>query len=199
MFGFEARTRALLDAVRRHGNVAAAARSLGVDASNARRHLRTAGNRAGARLVVARRGGRGGRNARLTPAGLRLARAGALVGTAQAYDPEEGVTPVRVGARTLAVAGRLAPGPVELRVPPESVTLERPGARVAATSARNRVPAHVEALQRDGEGTWRVKLRAGSLALEARVVQGSVRDLRLRPGTRVVAVVKAVAVEAFSA
>jgi molybdate transport repressor ModE-like protein/molybdopterin-binding protein len=195
MFGFDDRTRALLRAVWREGNIAAAARSVGLDPANAHRHLRTAERRHGVSLVDARHGGRGGRNARLTRQAKRLLDLRMLRGIAGAFDATEGVTPVRIGARTLAVAGRLTPGPVALRVPPESVILERASAKDAA-SPRNRVPMRVDAIRERDEGTFVVALVAGALRLDSLVVRGAVRDLRLRPGSRVVAVIKAVAIEA---
>lgn len=195
MLGFDDRTRALLLAVWREGNVAAAARRVGLDPANAHRHLRTAQRRHGAPLVDAWRGGRGGRNARLTPAGRRLLEPSALRGVAGEYEEENGVTPVRVGARVLAVARRLAPGPVELRIPAEAVALER-ASGAGAGSARNRIPMRVDAVREAGEGTYRVALVGGALRLESLVVRGAVREMRLRPGSRVVAVVKAVAIEA---
>lgn len=194
MLGFEDRTRAILFALWREGNVAAAARAVGLDASNARRHLRTAERRAGVRLVEARRGGRGGRNARLTGAGRAWLRLGALSGVVGEYDEAEGVTPVRVGRRVLHVAGRRPPGPAEVRVPAAAVALERPGAR-GEGSPRNRIPMRVDRIVAEGEGTFRVALVAGALRLESLVVRGAVRDLRLRRGSRVVAIVKAVAIE----
>lgn len=195
MFGFDDRTRALLSAVAREGNVAAAARSLGLDPSNANRHLRTAARRAGRPLVVARRGGKDGRNARLTPDARRLVDLAGLRGDALEYDAERGVTPVRVGARELAVAGRVPRGPVALRIPPEAVVLER--APVAgAASPRNRIPMRVASIAERGEGTYLVRLVAGALAFESLVVRGALRELRLRRGSRVFAVVKAVAIDA---
>lgn len=193
MFGFEDRTRALLAAIWRHGSISAAAHGLGMDTSNARRHLRTAESRLGETLVASRRGGRDGRNTALTPAAKRLLRLDTLRGVARAYDEEAGTTPVHVGRRVLLAAGRHPEGPVEVHIPPESVTLRRAGPR-RPSSARNEIPVRVEAVRPEGEGTYRLTLGAGELRLEALVVRGAMRDLRVREGSRLVAVVKAVAV-----
>lgn len=192
MFGFDDRTRALLAAIRRAGNVAAAARALGLDPSNARRHLRTAEARAGARLVQARHGGRGGRNARLTPAALAWLGERRARGVALAYDEEEGVTPVSIGKRTLFAAGRHPEGPVVVAVDPAAVSLSR--APPGGTSVRNHLRVVVERIVPISEGTYEVRLVAGALRLRAHVTRGAMRDLRLREGSRVVAGVKATAV-----
>jgi molybdopterin-binding protein len=185
VFSFDARTRALLDAVARLESVSAAARSLGMDPSNAHRHLRTAAARAGAPLV--RRAGNGARV-------LRPPEPGALVGRALAYDADEGTTPVVVGGRrTLHVAGRVPEGPVTLAFRPQDVTLVR---EARPSSARNRVPGRVARLREAGEGTWLVDVAAGGLAIPALVTRGARRELRLREGSRVVAVLKATAIRA---
>ena len=195
MLGFDDRTRAILDAVQRHGSLSAAARALGLDPANARRHVRTAERRAGARLVEARRGGRGARNAWLTPAARRRLGHQGIPGRVVAHDPEEGVSRVKVGAREILVAGEHAPGPVMLTVPPESVGLELPSERPReARSPRNAIPVRVQQVADEGNGAWRIVLAAGALRLESLVTRGAIRELRLRPGRRVVAVVKAVAV-----
>lgn len=193
MFGFDARTRALLAEVARQGNVSAAARAVGMDASNARRHLRVAEARAGSTLVRARRGGSDGMNAALTSAGRARLVAGTLRGVALAYDPRGGVTPVRVGRRVVYVAGPHPAGPVALQVPPESVALRRPGPR-AHGSQRNEIPVRVEGVREQAEGTFLVRLAAGELALDSLVTRGALAELRIRRGSRLVAVVKAVAV-----
>ncbi len=53
----------------------------------------------------------------------------------------------------------------------------------------------VESIRDEAEGILRVRLAAGSLKLDALIVRGAQRELGLRPGTKVVAVVKAVAIE----
>lgn len=198
MFGFDDRTRALLVALARVGNVAAAAHAVGMDASNARRHLALASSRAGAPLVASRRGGSDGRNSTLTASGRRLLGARGLRGVALAYDREAGVTPVRVGRRVVLAAGRHGSGPVELDVPPESVALRRPGPSPGG-SVRNEIPMRVEGLHEAAEGTWTVDLSSGSLRLRALVTRGAARELRLRKGSRVVAAIKAVAVRVLTA
>jgi len=193
MLTFEERTRAILDAVARLGSFSAAGRSLGLDAANARRHVRTAEERAGVALVEARRGGRGGRNATLTSAGRRLLGRRGLGGRVVGYDEGQGVSEVRVGAQPLFVAGEHAAGPVEVVVPPESVVLEASPPQ-GARSPRNAIPMRVEAIRPERDGVWRVRLARGALKLDALVVTGALRDLALRPGRRVHATVKAVAI-----
>lgn len=192
MFGFDDRTRAILDGVRRTGSFSAAARGLGLDASNARRHVRLAEARASARLVEAWPGGRGLPNARLTAVGKRFVARRALLGRVLSFDDEQGVSVVRVGSRDVLVAGRHEEGPVELEIPAEAVSLERAPSG-SARSPRNAWPMRVESLVEE-DGVWRVRLVGGGLALESRVVRGALRDLRLRSGSRVIAVVKAVAI-----
>ena len=194
MFAFDDRTRALLTAIRRAGSIAAAARALGMDASNARRHLATAAERAGAPLVAARRGGADRGRASLTPNGVRLLGVshGRLVGVAQAYDARAGVTPVRCGGRTLYAAGRIPEGPVELRIPPEHVVLAR---AAPDSSARNALPAQVMTVTASEEGIYVIELQAGALRLASRVTRAARRELRLRPGSRVVAMLKATSLD----
>jgi molybdopterin-binding protein/molybdate transport repressor ModE-like protein len=194
MFGFDDRTKAILRAVWKHGNVSAAARSLGLDPANARRHVVTASTRHGAPLIENRVGGRGGQNAALTREGRRFLERAMIVGVAGEFDEEQGTTPIRVGSRALHAAGRCAPGRVEVRLRPESVAIERPGPR-PATSARNRFPMRVDAIEPRDEGTFLVRLAGGSLRVEALVTRGAMRELRLRKGARVVATIKAVAIE----
>jgi len=190
MFSFDERTRALLDAVTRLGSVSAAARSMGLDASNAHRHLRAAEARAGTRLVERRQGSA---RSHITRAARSRIGAGSrgLTGRALAFDAAEGTTPVVISRRMLHVAGRLPEGAVTLHVRPEDVTLTR---TAPATSARNALPGHVVTLhEEEREGTWRVDIACGGLRVTALITRGALRELRLRPGSRVVAVVKATA------
>lgn len=191
MFSFDDRTRALLAAIARHGSLAAGAHAVGMDTSNARRHLVAAKRRAGPPLVVSRRGGSDGRNTRLTAAGRRRLAAVGLTGVAGAFDAHAGVTPVRVGRRTLFVAGRVPMGAVGVQVPPEAVVLHR---RPSAGSARNEIPMRVVGVSPVAEGVYRVRLGAGSLQLESRVTRGALDELGIRKGSRLVASIKAVAV-----
>lgn len=194
MFAFEDRTRALLSGVEALGSVSAAARTIGMDASNAHRHLQTAEARLGRALVRRARGGAAGGSAELTRAGRRLV-AGAdgapgVLAEVGAYDAREGTTRVEAAGRVLHAAGRHAPGWATLVVRGEDVALSR--ARPdAAASARNALDARVEALAPSGEGVFRARLAAGRLRLDATLTRGAVRALRLRVGSRVVASVKA--------
>jgi molybdate transport repressor ModE-like protein len=197
-FGFHARTRALLEGVQSLGTISAAAARIGMDPSNASRHLSTAERRNGVTLVRRHRGGKAARNATLTAAGRRLLDVRARPGVALDYDPHEGVTPVRIGGRRLYLGGYHAPGPVELEIRSEAVALERPARDRPASSVRNRLAARVSRIERRADGLFSVGLTAGSLAFEALVVQGAVRDLRLRAGSRVHATVKAVSLRAVS-
>ncbi|HLE47622.1 MAG TPA: TOBE domain-containing protein [Candidatus Thermoplasmatota archaeon] len=193
MFNFEARTKALLRGVWRLGSVSAAAANIGMDAANAGRHLRTAERRLGVRLLDRHRGGRGA-NAALTVAGRRYLDLAALRGVALGYDPDGGTTPIRVGGRTLFVAGLVAAGPVDVELKRESVALERGPIRPGASSVRNRFPVRVERIVQTRDGIYEVGLTSGSLRLESLVVRGALRDLRLRVGSRVFATIKAVSI-----
>lgn len=197
MLDFDGRTQELLEAVRRTGSLAAAAREVGLDPSNARRHLRTAAERRGAPLVQSEKGGAVRGLTRLTPEGRALVRpARGWTGRAEAFDAATGTTLVSVGARRLAVAGRVPEGPVRLEWRPEDVTLERPRPDAPSTSARNAVPARVHRIREAGEGTFRVALVAGALRLDATLTRGALREMRLREGSRVVARLKATAMRA---
>lgn len=121
-----------------------------------------------------------------------MLRVDALRGVALPYDAHEGVTPIRVGRRVLFAAGPHPSGPVHVVVPPESVALRRPG-RGGKGSPRNVLPARVVDVRPSGEGTFVVRLAAGEMRLESLIVRGALAALRLRPGSRVLAVVKAVA------
>ncbi|MBI2077254.1 MAG: TOBE domain-containing protein [Euryarchaeota archaeon] len=195
-FGFEDRTRELLRGVWRHGSISAAASAVGMDAANAARHLRTAERRLATALVARHRGGRGAANARLTPQGRRMLELDSRRGVALLYLAKDGVTPVRLGGRLVFVAGRVAPGPVELQIRPDSVALDRQGRPHGTTSVRNRFAARVDRIEPASEGVFHVGLSAGSLAFESWIVRGAVRDLRLRRGSRVFATIKAVSLVA---
>lgn len=187
-FSFDLRTKELLRGVWGHGSVSAAAARIGMDPANALRHLRTAERRAGVALVERRRGGRGD-HARLTATGRRRLGTRSHAGVALPFEPDDGVTPIRLGGRTLYAAGVVAEGPVDVVIPPEAVALERGPA--SSSSVRNRFPARVGRISPAKDGVFRVRLTSGSLALHALVVRGSIRDLRLRVGSRVWATVKA--------
>jgi molybdopterin-binding protein len=53
----------------------------------------------------------------------------------------------------------------------------------------------VDRIWAEGNGVLRVRLAAGALALEALIVRGAQRELRLRAGSRVDAIVKATAIQ----
>ncbi|MFI9556390.1 molybdopterin-binding protein [Nonomuraea endophytica] len=57
-------------------------------------------------------------------------------------------------------------------------------------SARNRIPARVTAITK-GEATANVELDAGGVRLMASITVEAVEDLGLRPGSELVAVIKA--------
>ena len=149
----------------------------------------------GVALVAAHRGGRGGRNANLTAHARRIVQSGALGGLALGYSEADGVTPIRVAGRMLAAAGRIAPGPVEVSIAAQAVALERTAPK-GATSVRNRLPARVTSIEEASPGVLRVRLQSGALRLESLIVKAAQRDLRLRPGSRVYATIKAVNVTA---
>lgn len=202
MMGFDSRTRILLDAIQETGSVSAAARAVGLDASNALRHIRTAEHRAGRALVARTRGGADRGHARLTAAGLAVLDSGSegstWIGHAGPRDELAGVTPVRIGRRTLHAAARIPAGLVRVTIRAEDVALERPASGRGRTSVRNAVPVRVAAVTENASGTVRVDVVAGALRFAALVTRGAVRELRLREGSRVVATVKATAVRVES-
>ncbi|MHB8604105.1 MAG: TOBE domain-containing protein [Thermoplasmatota archaeon] len=102
---------------------------------------------------------------------------------------------VRVSSRTILVAGLHPEGLAEVVVPPHAVLLERSSAAPPVVrSPRNAIRMRVEAIAEEREGVLRVRLAAGALKLESLIVRGAQRELRLRPGSQVTAVIKAVAI-----
>ncbi len=199
MLTFDARTARILDAIARLGSVSAAARELGLDASNTLRHLRTAERRAGAHLVARARGGAERGAASLTPAGravLGEAESDSWVASAGMYVRADGVTPLTIGHRVLYAAGHVRAGPVRVTFRPEDVSVERPREGARRSSVRNAFAARISGVDARKEGIVTVHLVAGALRFSAHVTRGAVRELRLREGSRVIATLKATAVRA---
>ncbi|MGA4580086.1 ABC transporter ATP-binding protein [Limisphaera sp. VF-2] len=108
---------------------------------------------------------------------------------------EEGLVTVEVGRARLVAVGNAEVGRrmlVSIRA--EDVMLLRPGETL--TSARNRLPARVVALQ-PGHPLLRVELDAG-FPLAALVTRAAAEELGLRPGQQVQACIKAPAVHLIS-
>jgi molybdate transport system ATP-binding protein len=102
----------------------------------------------------------------------------------------EGLVTVALGAARLTAVDGGADGEVFACIRAEEVSLE--AADGSPTSARNRLPATVESLASEGP-LVRVRLDCG-FPLVALVTRASVLELRLAPGVRVAALVKAPAV-----
>jgi molybdate transport system ATP-binding protein len=128
-----------------------------------------------------------------TPASAEVAR---VVGTETVLEGTVGplggdVRSVQVGSATLWSASSADPGAVMVCIRAEDVTLE-PASDTSATSARNRLPARVVALEDLGT-LVRVMVDAG-FPLHCALTRRSVEELGLAVGRPVQAVVKATAV-----
>jgi molybdate transport system regulatory protein len=223
--GVEARLRAgdvtfgtddatLLEAIRDHGSVSAAAAELGRSRPRALSRLEALESAFGP-LVERRRGGSGGGGSRLTDDACELLARfdrlrAALSGTAQVAETVfEGTVTERAGELALVEtpAGTLralvadvadAGVTVQVSVRADAVTLHAPDDAPddGATSARNRFSGTVASLDR-GEAVARVGLDVGTeTPLTALVTVESVERLALAVGDDVVASFKATATRA---
>ena len=68
--------------------------------------------------------------------------------------------------------------------------------RAGPSSARNHLAGSVRSIRAASEGTFLVDVGAGDARVPALVTRGALRELRLKVGSRVVAVVKATALKA---
>jgi molybdopterin-binding protein len=113
----------------------------------------------------------------------------------------EGTLVVRTGAASLLTRsvdeGIRVGDTVHVRYRPEDVTLaaDPPGSAAAETSARNRLPMIVRSTT-PVAGLVRVRLD-GAVSLAAMVTRDSADRLGLRPGTRVLAMLKTVALSVY--
>jgi molybdopterin-binding protein len=106
----------------------------------------------------------------------------------------DGLLGVDVGGARVFVTGQLAVGArVALAVRPEDVLLFESGAELPISTARNRTEATVVSVAPRGS-TNHVVLDAGGLQLASSVSRAASAELRIEPGTRVLAVFKASAV-----
>lgn len=107
---------------------------------------------------------------------------------------EDGLMSVAVGDAEVFAVGELAPRTEVLAgVRPEDVLLFEHDAELPLSSARNRVPMRVTAVEPRG-ATARVTLEKGRLRIASSVSRASVDALALAPGVEVLAVFKATAV-----
>jgi tungstate transport system ATP-binding protein len=110
------------------------------------------------------------------------------------FGVSEGLAEVRCGEATITLVGEPEPrSEVLVAVRPEDVLLFEPGAKMPHTTARNRLKAHVTALEPRG-ATLRVALEANGVRLASSVSRAAVSELGLKPGSEVLAVFKATAV-----
>ena len=115
--------------------------------------------------------------------------------TFQRYDPGYHLSELAFGPTTLFVPGDLAAaGPrLLLHIPARDVSLST--APVDRVSILNRLPGVIDALHDQGDSML-ARVRCGEQNLLARVTRRSVDELGLKPGVRVQALVKSVAVRA---
>ncbi|MFC6905327.1 TOBE domain-containing protein [Halalkalicoccus tibetensis] len=200
----------LLRAIAEHGSIHAAASALERSYAHAQRRVVELEEAAGP-LVERTRGGSGGGGSTLTENArellarferLRTAADGltavvenVLPGRVVERDGELGVVDCPPGrVRALVPAEGEA---VEATIRSDAITLSPPDGAPAPgeTSARNRFPATVEAVER-GEAVARVRLAVDGTPLVALVTRTSVERLGLEPGREVVASFKATATRA---
>ncbi len=107
----------------------------------------------------------------------------------------EGLSYVEVGDTVVALAGIAQPGSeVVFAIRPEDVLLLEAHAEMPLATARNRLPATVTELEPRG-ATMLVTLEAAGLRLASSVSRAAVAELQLAPGSEVLAVFKATAVQ----
>jgi len=209
---FDARDAALLRAIDEHGSLNRAAEALGRSFAHAQRRI-VALEDAFGRLVERHRGGSGGGGSELTDAARDLlARFDRLRAE---FSGVAGVPQTVLPGRVVARHGELAevetdagvvralapPGAdrVEVTLRADAVTLIAPEEvpEDAGTSARNRFPGEVTAVEA-GETVALVELAVdGGVRLAALVTLASVERLGLEPGTPAVATFKATATRAI--
>jgi tungstate transport system ATP-binding protein len=111
----------------------------------------------------------------------------------------DGVTEIDCGDASVYAAAEMPIGvEVVLAVRPEDVTLFETGVELPHTSARNRLVVRVVEMRRHG-GSVHVVLERGGVRLASAVSRASASDLRLEPGSEVLAVFKATAVRVRAA
>ena len=110
------------------------------------------------------------------------------------HDPDDGLTKIAFDGAEMWVPGSYETGvPLRLRIRANDVSICRgdPG----TSTVLNVLPASIESIRADGESSELVQLAVGSEHLLARITRRSRAQLDLRPGERVLAQVKSVAVK----
>ncbi len=129
------------------------------------------------------------------PLALRGDAAGVLHGTVQTHDADRGLTIIAAGPQSFLVPLLDAPAgaSVRLLVPAREVILARdaPG----AISVNNVFEATVQSIAEHAPGQAAVSIDGGAGPLLARVTRDAVRRLDLRPGGRILALVKSMSVD----
>lgn len=199
---------ALLRSLVEERSLVAASRRLGMSRDRAVYRIARLARAFGGPVVRARRGGVGHGGTLLTPLGDRIARGG--FDSIELLDARPLVAPappnvlrgvfhrapapeVRVGrALWLRVAFAAEEGEaVTMLLDPEAIVVAR---RRFPSSARNVLPATVEALERSpGRPGLTLVARCAGAALRVAITDEPVRQLRLRPGAPVLLYVKATA------
>ena len=111
----------------------------------------------------------------------------------KSFDARYGLSELIFADAPLFVPGDLSavPEPILLHIPARDVSLST--AAIDHVSILNRVAGTIDAIVQDGEAAL-VRVGCGDQSLLARVTRRSVDELRLEPGTRVLALIKSVAV-----
>jgi molybdate transport system regulatory protein len=198
---------ALLRSLGRERSVVSASRRLGISRDRAVYRLQRLERAFGGPVVTGERGGAGHGGSRLTALGDRIVRGGfdsveMIHGRSQAprsasnvirgvyhRDPYPEVTVGRTLRLRVAFPAEEGEA-VSVLLDPEAVLVAR---RRFASSARNVLSATVESVRPAGALGCTLTVKAGSVRLRAAVTAEPVRQLRLRPGAKVVLYVKATA------
>lgn len=111
----------------------------------------------------------------------------------KSFDARYGLSELAFADAPLFVPGDLSTvaEPILLHIPARDVSLST--AAIDQVSILNRVAGTIDAIVPDGEAAL-VRVGCGEQSLLARVTRRSVDELRLEPGTRVLALIKSVAV-----
>ena len=120
--------------------------------------------------------------------------AGAVIACGfKSFDARYGLSELVFADAPLFVPGDLSttPGPILLHIPARDVSLST--AAIDHVSILNRVAGTIDVINLDGEAAL-VRVLCGEQSLLARVTRRSVDELRLEPGTPVLALIKSVAV-----
>lgn len=109
------------------------------------------------------------------------------------HDASDGLTRIAFEGAEMWVPGKYESGaPLRLRIRANDVSICRE--RPAASTVMNTLPATIESIRNDGESSELVQLAVGPEHVLARVTRRSRALLDLKPGERVLAQIKSVAV-----